>query len=188
MSQHEDRLLNYMKELLAANKQWSWIEPCTEEDLARAEAELGFPLPSLLRRIYLEVGDGLFGLSPLYIQDFNGICDIDLVTSYLEMLPRPRTEVHLPEAMHDQVRHFWPEKMLIIVDWGCCIYSCLDCAHPENRILRYDCNISDKSFAVEAPSFAQWLQAYLDGTLVFDWEQSEHVMFKIRSGDQPATA
>ncbi len=178
MSQHEDKLIAHMKELLATDERWNWVEPCTEEDLARAEAELDFPLPSLLRRIYLEVGDGAFGLSPLYTEDFNGICEIDLVTSYLEMQPQPCKEVYALEAMHEEDPPFWPEKLLIIADWGCCMYSCLDCAHPENRILRNDNNISYDCYAVEAPSFAQWLQAYLDGTLKFDWEKTEHITYR----------
>jgi hypothetical protein len=56
-----------------------------------------------------------------------------------------------------------------------CLYSCLDCSHPEYRILRNDNNISWNTYALEAPSFQQWLQALLDGTLEFDWDKTEKV-------------
>ena len=66
MSEAEERLLTRMKEL-APKRGYTWVECIPEEELARAEAMLGFPLPSLLRRIYLEVGDGVLAFSPLYL-------------------------------------------------------------------------------------------------------------------------
>src|SRR5258708_39735146 len=33
------------------------------DDLARAEAELGFPIPALLKSIYLEISNGICGFS-----------------------------------------------------------------------------------------------------------------------------
>ncbi len=168
MSEAEERLLTRMKEL-APKRGYTWVECLPEEDLARAEAMLGFPLPSLLRRIYLEVGDGAFGLSPLYLESFNGLCDMPLIDSYVGL----RSE----SGGDENGERIWPEKLLIIYDWGCNIYSCLDCAHPEHRVVRNDNNRDPDAYALEAPSFRQWLQAVLDGTLHFDWDTAEKVTF-----------
>lgn len=168
MSEAEERLLTRMKEL-APQRGYTWVERIPEEELARAEAMLGFPLPSLLRRIYLEVGDGAFGLSPLYLESLNGLCDMPLIDSYVGL----RSE----RGGDENGERIWPEKLLIIYDWGCNIYSCLDCAHPEQRVLRNDNNRDPDAYAIEAPSFQQWLQAVLDGTLHFDWDTAEKVTF-----------
>ena len=168
MSEAEERLLTRMKEL-APKRGYTWVECIPEEELARAEAMLGFPLPSLLRRIYLEVGDGAFGLSPLYLESLNGLRDMPLIDSYVGL----RSE----RGGDENGERIWPEKLLIIYDWGCNIYSCLDCAHPEHRVLRNDNNRDPDAYAIEAPSFQQWLQAVLDGTLHFDWDTAEKVTF-----------
>jgi hypothetical protein len=166
MSETEEQFLIRMKEL-APKRGYSWVERIPEEDLARAETMLGFPLPSLLRRIYLEVGDGAFGLSPLYMENFNGLNEMPLVDSYLGL----RSE----KGSDKNEERIWPEKLLIIYDWGCNIYSCLDCAHPEYRVLRNDNNEDLDAYAIEAPSFEQWLQAVLDDTLNFDWDTAEKI-------------
>ncbi len=46
-----------------------------------------------------------------------------------------------------------PEKLLMMYDWGCNTYSCLDCAHSEYSVLRIDNNISLATCTIEAPSF-----------------------------------
>jgi hypothetical protein len=168
MSEAEERLLARMREL-APQRGYAWVECLPPDDLARAEAMLGFSLPSLLRRSYLEVGDGAFGLSPLFQEGFNGLCEMPLVDSYLGLRAR---------GWDEHGGHSWPEKLLIIYDWGCNIYSCLDCAHPEHRVVRNDNNRDPDVYALEAPSFQQWLQAFLDGTLHFDWDAAEKVTFE----------
>lgn len=165
MSEAEERLVTRMKEL-APQRGYSWVERLPEEELARAEALLGFPLPPLLRRVYLEVGDGAFGLSPLYEERSNGL-EMPLVDSYLELRSDQEGDAHGERR--------WPENLLIMYDWGCTIYSCLDCAHPEYRVLRNDNNRDSDAYALEAPSLQQWLQALLDDTLHFDWDMAEKV-------------
>jgi len=130
---------------------------------------LGFPLSSLLRRIYLEVGNGAFGLSPLD-ESFHELA-MSLVDSYVGL----RSE----SGGNENGECFWPEKLLIIYDHGCNSYSCLDCAHPEHRVLRNDNNKDLHAYALEAPSFQKWLQALLDGTLYlhFDWDAAKKSHF-----------
>src|SRR5258708_13239995 len=68
--QRENTLIERLKETIRTNHhptgEYTWHHqtaslPVTGEDLAQAEAQLGFGLPSFLRRLYLEVGNGGFG-------------------------------------------------------------------------------------------------------------------------------
>ena len=127
---------------------------------------LGFPLPSLLKRVNLEVGEGAFGLSPLYAERSHEL-EMPLVDRYLEL----RSDQE--GGAHGESR--WPENLLIIYDWGCTIYSCLDCAHPEYRVFRNENNRDPDAYALEAPSFQQWLQALHDDTLHFERDTAEKV-------------
>jgi len=174
MSEYEDQLIAQMKRLLLV-RGYQWVERAREENVAQAEAKLGFSLPSLLRRIYLEVGDGAFGLSPLNREDFNGLCEEDLVDGYLQRRSLTQEAIDLAWEQDEEKPFVWPEKLLMIYDWGCNIYSCLDCSHSENRVLRNDNNVSLAACAVETPSFQQWVQAWLNGTLEFDWNKAEKV-------------
>jgi hypothetical protein len=44
-----------------SDQAWSPPAPASEDDVRRAEAAIGYPLPPLLRRIYLELADGGIG-------------------------------------------------------------------------------------------------------------------------------
>ena len=168
MDEDEESLLMRMKEL-ALQRGYSWVKCLSEEKLAQAEALLGFPLPILLKRIYLEVGEGAFGLSPLSKEHWTGL-EMPLVESYIGFRS---------ESGEDEKRECsWPEKLLILYDWGCNIYSCVDCASPGQRVVRNDNNRDPDAYALEAPSLQQWLQALLDGVLLhFDWDTAEKVPF-----------
>ncbi|EFH84828.1 SMI1/KNR4 family protein [Ktedonobacter racemifer] len=168
MDETEERLLVLMKALTSERKH-RWAACLSEEALLEAEAMLGFPLPSLLRRIYREVGDGAFGLSLLH----NGCdeCAMSLIESYIEL--RSASVGGIEERV-------WPEKLLIIYDHGCNSYSCVDCAHPEHRVLMNDNSRDPNIHVLEAPSIEQWLQRLLDGTLFLpcDWNAAEKLLFQ----------
>ncbi len=71
----------------------------------------------------------------------------------------------------------WPERVIVLCDWGCNIYSCLDCSSPELPIF---CMDNNENFllerALEAPSLYQLLEMWIDGTLAhLDWEQATKV-------------
>jgi cell wall assembly regulator SMI1 len=44
-----------------SDHEWSLPAPASEDDVRRAEAAIGYPLPTLVRRIYLELADGGIG-------------------------------------------------------------------------------------------------------------------------------
>ena len=86
------------------------LRPAAPEAVEEAEEEIGYPLTPLLRRLYLEVGNGGFG--PGYgilglkdgHSDDGGHTAIEL---YRERAPR--------------------EGLLPVCYWGCGIYSLIDC-------------------------------------------------------------
>ena len=142
--------------------------PVTLTDLAHAEALLGFPLPSLLKHLYSEVGNGGFGpgygLFPLMNEDDSQSPWADsLVATHL--MYRALTPEQFAEYWNEQEDEYrlrvWPEKLIMICDWGCNIYSCLDCSQPECPVLHLDHNLPVRKLEVEASSLHHWLENWL---------------------------
>jgi hypothetical protein len=127
--------------------------PVTPADLLHAETLLGFALPPLLKRIYLEVGNGGFGpgygLEPLFTPEGQDV--------YFE-----------PSIVHTTLEYRgpdYPERFLYVSTWGCNINSFIDCATPMYRIVQS--GSGGWSLTLEAPSLQQWLQSWLDGEPLF---------------------
>ncbi|MEV8536381.1 SMI1/KNR4 family protein [Streptomyces sp. NPDC051211] len=131
--------------------------PATAEEVARAEAALGFTLPPLLVSLYTRVADGGFGpeggLFPLLDDTGRGP---SAVSSYLAR----RSDGQAEDGWD------WPEGVLPIVDWGCYMLACVDCRDGDAAVLLFEPNAAIPEFAwyVDAPGFAGWLRAWLDGS------------------------
>ena len=132
-------------------------QPVTIEQLAEAEARLGFALPSLLQRLYTEVSDGGFGPRRGLTHLVSG--DWSLVAQAERNWIAGTTRSYLG----------WPPYFLAFVNWGGHYSSCVDCLEPPYPIWFYD---SDKDadnakpsdyFYPEADSLEEWLTAWLDG-------------------------
>lgn len=157
--------------------------------LAAAETSLGFALPSLLRQIYLQVGNGGFG--PGY-----GLIGLEeLLQVYNEMRQLPG----------------WPERMVPLCTWGCGIYSCLDCSlsagpiyvySPDTHVLEghgisevtltnaegevvwtyhphpseggRDDTLNGMDLLLHKTSLQEWIEAWVDGKNL--WEEMEIAM------------
>ncbi len=152
--------------------------PVTMAELMEAEARLGFPLPPLLKRIYTEVGNGGFGpgygLFKLALdRAVDDEYDNALVDTYLALHPAGDEAWSLApgeesaEGQQPLGYYKYPPQVLMICEWGCTIYSFLDCSSPEYRVLRKDHNYSRIEHVVECPSFQQWLEAWLAGVPLF---------------------
>ncbi|HEX6480112.1 MAG TPA: SMI1/KNR4 family protein [Ktedonobacteraceae bacterium] len=190
--QRENRLIERLRETIRTNHhltgEYTWHHqtaspPVTVEDLAQAKTQLGFELPSFLRRLYLEVGNGGFGpgygLFPLndHNPSSNPLTD-SLVAAYLGMRSMSQKDIDNYWADEEEKPSLWPERVLMISDWGCNIYSCLDCSSSDLPIFRMDSNVNFMiEWAIEAPSLQRWLEAWVDGKQLFhlDWEQAAKV-------------
>ncbi|MEU4572180.1 SMI1/KNR4 family protein [Nonomuraea sp. ATR24] len=117
--------------------------------VAEAEEAIGYPLPSLLRRLYLEVGNGGFGPR-------GGIIGVrgydfwksDIFADITESALAFRTEPYGRRA-----------GMIQLLDWGCAIASLLDCRDPEGAMWGWDPNLCclDHALFPQNITFASWL-------------------------------
>src|SRR6266498_141825 len=120
--------------------------PVSLTEIQEAEGKLGCKLPNLLRNIYLEVGNGGFG------QQFRLLPLANLFTVHA------RKNRRYLEAIGDDPVGL---TYLVICDWGCSVYSCIDCSNPLYPVLRYDA--VGGFFIPEKPSFEAWVSAWVNG-------------------------
>jgi hypothetical protein len=132
----------------------------TPDDIADAESQLGFRLPPLLPRVYEiangGIGPGVHGLLSI------GEGDDTLVTVYRSIVdstcvPKPG------EPGFDQ--YPWPKLLLPICDWGCAIWSCLDCRSDGGAIVTAS---NGEPFANTGHMLRSWLSAWLAGADLFE--------------------
>lgn len=150
--------------------------PTTEFHLEEAERSLGFSLPLLLRRIFLEVGNGHYGhdsgLCPLSLTSLpeDDAFDATLVELYLEAISQPGILIDGQ----------WPPDILPVWEWGAGMFSCLDLSKNgdlDPPVIRYyndwhpmvtprypsRRSTLPPAFLDEGKSFSLWLGAWLDG-------------------------
>lgn len=142
------------------------IPPPTTKILHSAEPEIGFKLPELLRAIYLSVGNGGFG--PAYgIVGTKAEAKLDghtLETCYREMKKL--------EAENSLWR--WPKSLLPLANYGCGMWSCVDCEYKTLPMILWDPNNLDSgldgddarlnwgnAFWDQGQSLKTWLEGWL---------------------------
>lgn len=133
------------------------LAPATPEAVREAEAVIGYKLPRLLRRLYLEVGNGGFG--PGY-----GVLG-------LSGGHRPGGQTALDlyrRATPTSWRSVVPAGLLPLCAWGCAIYSFTDCSHPDGRMWAWDPNGGpggrEELFDQEV-KLGDWLDRWVAGKL-----------------------
>ena len=121
----------------------------SESDADKTEEEIGFPIPALLRRLYLEVSNGIAGFG-YDIIGLKGGCAASpgtLVLSYLDL-----------KAAFNYSRRKWRPGLLPFCDWGCCSLSCVDCSDPAAPVLTYDPNeLSEEGYSLRE-FFGMWVK------------------------------
>jgi hypothetical protein len=129
--------------------------PVTPEQVEKAEVILGFKLPRLLTRLYVEVanggfgpGYGLFGLEGGFTDEDQRLTLVELYRSWADPPQGP-----LPPPP-------WPKKLVPICDWGDCMMSCIDCAPSEGRMVF---SVDPVTNISEDFTFDQWLEDWVKG-------------------------
>jgi hypothetical protein len=104
--------------------------PVTRRAVEHAQTRMGFPLPSLLGRLWTEVGNGgfgpgygLFGLDTGAASEFS----MSIPTAYFRLIADHSCEEFLGEP--------WPKKLVMICHWGCEYYSAIDCSTVEGEVV-----------------------------------------------------
>ncbi len=185
--QRDDQLLEQLKQAMKTGayptREYSWrapvvASPASHAEIAEAEARLGFALSPFLRRLYCEVGNGGFGPGYGLFPLDTGNSDMDsIVTAYTAMRAMTQREIDENWADEDDKPSLWPARVLMVCDWGCNIYSLVNCASSDLQVLRMDSNESFSEWAVESPSIQVWLATWLAGEPLFHlhWERVEKV-------------
>ena len=129
------------------------LERAAPAAVEAAEHRLGALLPRLLRRLYLEVGNGGFG--PGYgILGLDGGFTDDLGHNALEA--------------SDYFRDEFPDvRLLALCTWGCAIYSLVELATPDAFMWGFDPNGAPDERALYRQSITlpDWLERWIDGRL-----------------------
>jgi len=110
--------------------------------VAEAERSLGFPLADLLRRIYLEVGNGGFGPSAGILGLRGGYSDID-----------GRNAVDLYQLL---MNGGWPEGLVPLLDWGGGAWAATDAS---GQVI----TLSEDGPMVTGFAIGSWFEAWLAG-------------------------
>ncbi|NLG71541.1 MAG: SMI1/KNR4 family protein [Chloroflexi bacterium] len=149
-----------------------------EAEIQKAEQQLGFPLPRLLRELYLKVGNGgfgpgygIFGLAGGAPAIDGGGNYYDLVSFY-QLHTGGRTH---PKLSHDFTRGSlfletldqWYDQLVPICDWGCDIYSLIDCSKEDAPVILYIGYGGELS--LEANSLEEWFYKWLKGIPTSEW-------------------
>ncbi len=152
----DDELLRVLRERVSVLRQPAEPAPFAHpDDIARTESQLGFNLPPLLRSVYEiangGVGPGLHGLYPI------GDGEDTLATVYRSFVD----STHAPTPGEPGIDQYpWPERLLPICDWGCAIWSCLDCRSTDGPIVTAS---NGEPFASSGHTLRSWLSAWLAG-------------------------
>jgi len=137
--------------------------PAATAEVDAAEAALGFPIPPLLRRLYMEVGNGGFG--PSY--GLEGVPTIpptpgtaDIVALYKQY----------SEPWPEYPGHQWPHGLVPLISGGCLFMECVDFIRPPYAVAMFDGNDCDlerpvaESLTPVAVSLEERLEMWLAGS------------------------
>jgi hypothetical protein len=124
--------------------------PASEDAVEKAERALGFPIPPLLKRCYLEVGNGGFG--PGY-----GIVGVEggYISDHGHLAEIYATFRRGEESEGGE----WQNGLLPFCEYGCNIYSCVDCIDPDHPVYAVeDGEASPQHYTLDR-FFELWLSA-----------------------------
>jgi hypothetical protein len=142
------------------------LPPVAVKALQATERAIGFKLPELVRALYLKVGNGGFG--PEYgIVGTKGGAKLDghtLETGYQNMV----------DLDSENSVWRWPEHLLPLANYGCGMWSCVDCKYHKLPMILWDPNSLDaeaegadarlnwgNSFWDQGRSLRTWLEGWL---------------------------
>ncbi len=150
------------------------------EAVLELEEALGRSLPPLLRRLFLEVANGGFGPRDRGILGVRGY-GVTHIGNWTDLL-------HVYRAFSPRM----PREMLWLYDWGCAIWSLVDCSRPEGQMWVWDPNGAEgpspaNSLFRQAMSLTEWLAAWLQSQLDLPRISEDEVPGQLTLFDQTGT-
>jgi len=158
----DDSLVSQIQAFEASQSRSFRFPPASQRVIANTERQLGFKLPELLKSIYSEVGNGGFGPGRGgTIIGLKGGYDSDLGT-----LVEAYAEMQTGQAFDGLV---WPSGLLPFCEWGCNIFSCVDCnTSPYLISVSEECVVAPQGYSLE-----HFVQLWLNGTDILSYEETE---------------
>jgi hypothetical protein len=147
--------------------------------IAKAEAEIGFPLPQLLKRLFLEISNGIAGFG-YRIMGLEGGCSSDSETLVQEYIGFKTGPYKGSETWGEYKTGPWKAGLLPFCDWGCRIFSCVDCADSAHHIFTYE----DLGVWPERYTLSEFFEMWLKGKVLFS---DENVEVETKEGINPFT-
>jgi SMI1 / KNR4 family (SUKH-1) len=132
----------------------------SEDAIEKAERSLGFSIPALLKACYLKVGNGgfgpgygLIGVEHGYASDFGNLVE---------------THEVLKQDQATEGRE-WPDGLLPFSEWGCNIFSCVDCHDTQHRVYTFE------DFAVHPQGYNldKFFELWMSGVDILSYEPAE---------------
>jgi SMI1 / KNR4 family (SUKH-1) len=138
------------------------LTPTPPEAVQEAERLLGHPLPLLLRRLYMEVGNGGFGPGYGILGMRGGHCD-EYQHTAVDLYRQARSGAFTSSGS-------MPAALLPLCHWGCGIHSLIDCADCEAGMWAWDPNPAPpddigKALFPQSMTFTEWLGRWVEGRL-----------------------
>lgn len=121
-------------------------------DLEEAEKRVGFQLPDLLKAFYTTIGNGYSGSWCDIIGLSGGKCFEfgDVFEAY-----------QILKDGQEYEGRTWNRGLLPFCDWGCNIFSCVDCTDPEHPITTFeDYRLEPQNYSLN--KFFEWWCADVD--------------------------
>ena len=132
--------------------------PTTVEAVGIAEEAVGFRFPPFLTRIWTEIanggfgpGYGIFGIDGGLAEECSGQTTASLYLAtvqdggWAEVLGKP-----------------WPQKLVLICEWGGDERSAIDCSTPEGKL--FDLVEGERwKLKRKSMTFSQWMEAWVKG-------------------------
>jgi hypothetical protein len=125
------------------------LQVATPRAIAEAEEVIRYPLPRLLRRLYLEAGNGGFGPRTGIL----GISGAVPAGDWHDL-------VQLQRAQQADPNPLYPPWLIGIFDWGCAIWSLIDCRDPAGPVWSWDGN--NQRLRQYDQTIADWLALWLE--------------------------
>lgn len=154
-----DELAGRIKDyVLSVQRRSIDFAPATDDDIAGTEKQLGFPIPDILKSLYMRVGNGGFGpgRGGRIIGVSGGFegSDGSLAEEY-DGIKRGAEYLGLT----------WPEGLLPFCDWGCTICSCVHCIQePGTVYMAESCRTGTRNCTLE-----DFVRMWIDGVDIMDY-------------------
>jgi hypothetical protein len=159
-----EELLNAIKHRSELDKRSSSpFPPASPREIDDAERRLGLRIPDTLKIIYLRLGNG--GMGPA------GGRIIGLESGYSSDIG---TLVDAYQDVQKGATYFgreWPSGLLPFCEWGCAIFSCVDCNDSHSRVyLSKSCEPHAQSYNLN-----EFVQFWANGVCILDLDPRPRV-------------